>query len=294
MFTVSLLRYTFCMSLSASSPIGVFDSGVGGLSVLRAIRKQMPEESVIYFGDQEHIPYGPRPMEQIRNFSEAITRFLVKHDSKIIVVACNTASAAALKYLRGKFPDVAFVGMEPAVKPAAEHTQTGKVGVLATPATFQGALYASVVERFANSVELFQNTCPGLVQEIEKGNLNGEEPRRILNDALLPMLEKNIDTIVLGCTHYQFVIPLIRQIAGENVRVIDPAPAVAKQTGRVLEANGLKNESRSAGDVTFYTSGDPTVLKPLLALLLGENGRVKRVNWLNDLQVELATETQRL
>ena len=154
------------MSLNSKSPIGIFDSGIGGLSVLHAVRAQMPEESVIYFGDQGHIPYGPRPMEQIRNFSEAITKFLLAQDAKIIVVACNTASAAALKYLREKFPDVQFVGMEPAVKPAAEYTQTGKVGVLATPATFQGALYASVVERFANGVELFQNTCIGLVQEI--------------------------------------------------------------------------------------------------------------------------------
>ncbi|HEX7260299.1 MAG TPA: aspartate/glutamate racemase family protein, partial [Luteolibacter sp.] len=160
----------------------------------------MPEESVIYFGDQGHIPYGPRPMEQIRDFSEAITRFLLEQGAKIIVVACNTASAAALKYLREKFPNVQFVGMEPAVKPAAEHTQTGKVGVLATPATFQGALYASVVERFANGVELFQNTCNGLVQQIERGNLDSPETRRILEDALLPMLEKNIDTVVLGCT----------------------------------------------------------------------------------------------
>src|ERR1043165_9620118 len=171
------------MSDRYNSRIGVFDSGVGGLSVLREIRAQMPEESVIYFGDQEHIPYGPRPMEQIRNFSEAITKFLLERNAKIIVVACNTASAAALKYLREKFPNLQFVGMEPAVKPAAEHTQTGKVGVLATPATFQGALYASVVERFANGVKLFQDTCPGLVQQIEGGNLNSEETRLILEDA---------------------------------------------------------------------------------------------------------------
>ena len=152
------------MPLDTSSSIGIFDSGVGGISVLRAIREQMPNESVVYFGDQGHIPYGPRPMEQIRDFSEAITNFLLEQNAKIIVVACNTASAAALKYLREKFPDVQFIGMEPAVKPAAEQTQTGKVGVLATPATFQGVLYASVVERFANGVELFQSICPGLVQ----------------------------------------------------------------------------------------------------------------------------------
>jgi len=270
------------MSFDRKSPIGIFDSGVGGLSVLRAIRTQMSEESVIYFGDQGHIPYGPRPMMQIRDFSEAITQFLLEHDAKIIVVACNTASAAALKYLRETFPDVEFVGMEPAVKPAAEQTQTGKVGVLATPATFQGALYASVVERFASGVELFQNTCNGLVQQIEQGNLQGEESRRILNDALLPMLERNIDTVVLGCTHYPFVIPVIQQIVGANVRVIDPAPSVAKQIQRVLEAKGIKNESDARGDVTFYTSGDIGELTSLLPLLLGELGEVKRAVWSDD------------
>ena len=274
---------------NSTSPIGIFDSGVGGLSVLRAIRVQMPEESVIYFGDQGHIPYGPRPMEQIRNLSEAITRFLLDHEAKIIVVACNTASAAALQYLRETFPNVSFVGMEPAVKPAAEFTQTGKVGVLATPATFQGALYASVVERFANGVELFQNTCSGLVQEIERGNLDGEATRQILNDALLPMLEKKIDTVVLGCTHYPFVIPLIQRIVGDNVRVIDPAPSVAKQVGRVLESKGLRNELSARGDVKFYTSGDPEELKSLLPLLLEETGNVEQVTWQND---EIVTVTR--
>jgi len=271
------------MSSYSTLPIGIFDSGVGGLSVLRAVREQMPEESVIYLGDQGHIPYGPRSMQQIRNFSQAITIFLLEQNAKIIVVACNTASAAALKYLREKFPDVQFVGMEPAVKPAAEYTQTGKVGVLATPATFQGALYASVVERFANGVELFQNTCPGLVQQIEQGNVDGQETRRILEEALLPMLEKNIDTVVLGCTHYPFVIPLIKQIVGERVRVIDPAPAVAKQIARLLEARGMRIISGARGDIRFYTSGDPDSLKSLLPLFLGEAGKVQRLEWLNDL-----------
>src|SRR5215207_3950181 len=278
------------MSINSSSSIGVFDSGVGGISVLRAIREQMQEESIIYFGDQKHIPYGPRPMEQIRNFSEAITKFLLAQDAKIIVVACNTASAAALKDLREKFPDVQFVGMEPAVKPAAERTQTGRVGVLATPATFQGALYASVVERFANGVELFQSTCPGLVQEIEQGNLNGEETRRILEEALRPMLEKNIDTVVLGCTHYPFVIPLIEEIVGESVRVIDPAPAVARQIERLLRARGIRSSSGTRGNIKFYTSGDADDLKSLLPILLGELGKIQKVEWLDGSRI--VTETQ--
>jgi len=274
------------MKLS-NNPIGVFDSGVGGLSVLRSIREQMPEEDVIYFGDQGHVPYGPRSMGQIQDFSEGITRFLLDHDSKLIVVACNTASAAALTYLRRRFPAVSFVGMEPAVKPAAETTKTGKVGVLATPATFQGALYASVVERFGEGVELFQHTCPGLVSQIEKGDLDSDATRVILEDALHPMLEKNIDTVVLGCTHYPFVIPLIEQIVGDakRVRVIDPAPSVARQAKRLLEALGTKNQSQGRAFVRFFTSGDPSAMKSMLPLLLGEAGVVESVTWKNDREV---------
>ena len=270
------------MESKSNDPIGIFDSGVGGLSVLRAVRERMPNESVIYFGDQAHIPYGPRSMEQIRSFSEAITNFLLEHQAKIVVVACNTASAAALTYLREKFPSVQFVGMEPAVKPAAEQTRTGKVGVLATPATFQGALYASVVERFANGVELFQNTCDGLVQQIERGNLSGAETRRILQTVLEPMLNENIDTVVLGCTHYPFVIPLIQEIVGEKVRVIDPAPAVARQAERLLEAGGRKSQSAERGRIQIFTSGESAALRSMLPILLGEDGEVQKVEWLAD------------
>ncbi len=275
------------MSDITLDPIGVFDSGVGGLSVLRAMRKQMPNESIIYFGDQVHVPYGPRSMEEIQKFSEGITRFLLERNAKLIVVACNTASAAALKYLRGRFPDIPFVGMEPAVKPAAESTKTGKVGVLATPATFQGALYASVVERFGAGVELFQHTCPGLVNQIENGELDSQATRTILENALRPMLEKNIDTVVLGCTHYPFVIPLIQKIVGENVRVIDPAPAVARQVNRLLEANGKQAQSpvgdqiRGEATMRFFTSGDVAAMKSLLPVLLGVDGNVESAMWKN-------------
>lgn len=268
-------------------PIGVFDSGVGGLSVLRAIRALMPEEAVHYFGDQGHVPYGPRSREQIQNFSEGITKFLLDHGSKLIVVACNTASAAALTYLRGRFPAVPFVGMEPAVKPAAETTRTGRVGVLATPATFQGALYASVVERFAAGVDLFQHTCPGLVEQIEKGELDTAKTRAILEDALHPMLDasRNIDTVVLGCTHYPFVIPLIERIVGEKVRVIDPAPSVAKQAKRLLEAAGTMNQVRGRASIRFFTSGVASEMKSLLPVLLGESGDVEEVIWKNDREI---------
>jgi len=274
--------------MSNNQPIGVFDSGVGGLSVLRTMRELLPEEPVIYFGDQGHVPYGPRRLEQVRDFSEAITRFLLEQDAKLIVVACNTASAAALHYLRDMFPGVSFVGMEPAVKPAAEHTRSGLVGVLATPATFQGELYASVLERFANGVQVLQDTCPGLVGQIEFGNLGGNETRAILEKALRPMLDRGIDTIVLGCTHYPFVIPLIEQIVGENVRVIDPAPAVAKQVKRLLVAGRMKNPTGECAQANFYTSGDVGAFQFLLPKLLGENGDVRKAIWLNDRKVILA------
>jgi len=264
--------------MPSTNPIGVFDSGVGGLSVLRAMRELMPTENEVFFGDQAHVPYGPRPMNQVRAFSEGITHFLLNERVKLIVVACNTASAAGLPHLRQTFPNVKFVGMEPAVKPAAETTRSGVVGVLATPATFQSALYASVVERFANGVELLQSTCPGLVQEIEKGNLEGNETREILESALRPMLEKKIDTVVLGCTHYPFVIPLIQQIVGESVRVIDPAPAVARQAERLMEAAGMRNPSGD-GSIQFHTSGDAATFESLLPKLLGESGKVERLVW---------------
>lgn len=226
-------------------------------------------------------------MLQVRDFSETITRFLLDQGAKLIVVACNTASAAALHYLRDKYPEIPFVGMEPAVKPAAEHTQSGLVGVLATPATFQGALYSSVLERFANGVQVLQHTCPGLVGQIEDGNLDGDQTRAILEDALHPMLDQGIDTVVLGCTHYPFVIPQIEQIVGENVRVIDPAPAVAKQAKRLLDASGMKIPPGWRADVHFYTSGDTSSLLSLLPKLLGESGPIHSANWLGDCHLEV-------
>jgi len=265
--------------MSTPQPIGVFDSGVGGLSVLHAIRQRLPAQPAIFFADQAHVPYGPRPMEEVRDFAESISRYLLAQGAGLIVVACNAASAAALYHLRGKFPAIPFVGMEPAVKPAAETTRSGVVGVLATPATFQGALYASVVERFAGEVTLLQDPCPGLVRRIEAGNLEGAETRKILERALLPMLAQGIDTVVLGCTHYPFVIPLIQQIVGAGVRVIDPAPAVARQAERLLSLHGLLAEGESPAPLRFITSGEPPALQGMLARLGWQNQAVQQVRW---------------
>jgi glutamate racemase len=264
---------------SPQQPIGMFDSGVGGLSVLRAVREELPNENVLYLADQAHIPYGSRSKRRIRKFSVEITRFLLEQGSKLIVVACNTASAAALYDLRKLFPDVPFVGMEPAVKPAAETTRTGKVGVLATPTTFAGDLYASVVERFAQHVEIFKSTCPGLVEEIEKGHLDTPEVRNILQEALQPMLAAGIDTVVMGCTHYPFVIPLIEAITGPGVRTIDPAPAIARQARRLLSERALLNPGDSGGRLRFFTSGDREAFEALIPRLLGETGVIQQVRW---------------
>lgn len=267
---------------SIEKPIGIFDSGVGGLSVLRAIRAQLPFEDIIYFGDQEKVPYGSRSLLEVRQLSEGVVRFLLDEGVKLIIVACNTASAAALHYLRETFPFVPFVGMEPAVKPAAENTHTGKVGVLATPATFQGELYTSVVERFAQGVVIFQETCPGLVSQIEAGKLDTQETKRILEDALKPMIKQGIDTVVLGCTHYPFVIPMIEQIVGPNVRVIDPAPAIARQTMHLLERDQIAKPGPQSGRLTFFTSADSADLQALLPKLLDETGPVLGLQWIGD------------
>lgn len=264
---------------SPESPLGIFDSGVGGLSVLKAVRAQMPAEAIVYLGDQAHVPYGPRPLQQVCAFSEEITRFLLARGAKLVVVACNSASAAALPHLRRSFPQLPFVGMEPAVKPAAEQTHSGVVGVLATPATFQGALYASVIERFAQDVTVLQSTCPGLVAQIEKGELDAPATETILREALEPMLAQGIDTVVLGCTHYPYVIPLIERIVGPQVRVIDPAPAVARQAGRLLEAAGLRHPPRTGAPVTYYTTGPADSLAALLPTLAGEAGTVHALGW---------------
>lgn len=251
------------------------------MSVLKAIRAQLPDEDVVYLGDQVHVPYGPRPLDEVCAFSDEITRFLLGHDAKLIVVACNSASAAALPVLRRSFPQVPFVGMEPAVKPAAEQTHSGVVGVLATPATFQGALYASVIERFAHDVKILQSTCPGLVTQIEKGALDAPETESILRQALSPMLEQGIDTVVLGCTHYPFVIPLIERIVGSAVRVIDPAPAIARQVRRLLEAGLLCHPAQQNALITYYTSAAAEDLQSLLPLLLGAEGSVGEVHWVD-------------
>lgn len=259
--------------------MGAFDSGVGGLSVLRSIQGALPGEDFIYFADQAHVPYGARGLAEVRQLSEGIVRFLMAHNVKLIVIPCNTASAAALRTLREQYPGFNFVGMEPAVKPAVEHTESGVVGVLATPTTFEGDLYASVAERFGQGVTILQATCPGLVAEVEAGRANGPEAQRILAAALEPMLAEGVDTIVLGCTHFPFAFETIRSFVGERVRLIDPAPAIARRVESLLEAGNIRNQRAKGGETHYLTSGDPAQMQARVKELLGLHVEVGGVTW---------------
>lgn len=253
--------------------VGVFDSGIGGLSVLRHLQRLLPHENFIYLADQAHVPYGPRSHAEIRRLSEAATRRLLAQPIKLLVVACNTASAAALSYLRQTFPDLPIVGMEPAVKPAARQTQTGKVGVLATAGTFESQRYASLMARFAQGVTLYENPCRGLVELIEAGETEGMETAVLLQQILTPMLEAGVDTLVLGCTHYPFVQPLLTRLlthAPHPVTIIDPAPAVARQTQRVLTHHNLLAERTTPGTTRYLTTGPAPDLAQAITRLLGE------------------------
>ncbi len=254
---------------TSADPIGVFDSGVGGLSVWREIVHRLPAENTLYVADQAHLPYGQRPLAEVRQLTESITRFLLAQGAKLIVVACNTASGAALHALRATFPDTAFVGMEPAVKPAVEHTQSGIVGVIATPATFEGDLFAGLIARFGNKVDLRTQACPGLVEAVEAGALDTPETEALLQRYLAPMLAANIDQLVLGCTHYPFLSATIQRLVGPGVTLIDPAPAVARQVERVLMQRGLLAQAGRTGRHRFYTTGDPPTFTVMARRLIG-------------------------
>ncbi|MCP3977134.1 MAG: glutamate racemase [bacterium] len=263
------------MDLS-SRPVGLFDSGVGGLSILTEVHDQLPDEDLIYIADQEWAPYGSRSIEEVRDRSVAIAAELIGRGCKVVVVACNSASAAALQHLRHTFPDTPFVGMEPALKPAAELTDRGVIGVLATATTFQGELYASVLDRHANGVEVHAVAGERLAMLVEEGRL--DEAKGDLELLLRPMLDAGIDTLVLGCTHYPFLDSQIRAVAGPDIRLIDPAPAVARQLRRVLDEADLRNSTLGAGGTVYLTSGGPGHLEDQAASLIGYTIAAVRVD----------------
>ncbi len=236
-------------------PIGVFDSGVGGLSVWREIVRSLPTESVIYLADQARAPYGERSKEEVARYTHAAVAWLVSQGVKLVVIACNTASAAALDRVRARWPETPIVGMEPAVKPASQRTRTGHVGVLATPGTLQADRFSSLVERFANGVHVHTVMGTGLVQMVEQQKLDGPEVEARLQEVLAPVMAADIDHLVLGCTHYPFLAPALRRVLGDDVQLVDPAPAVARQTRRVLEKRHLQRTQSASGVWRFVTTG---------------------------------------
>jgi glutamate racemase len=262
-------------SMAALCPIAAFDSGMGGLSVIAELRRLLPHEDIIYYGDNAHCPYGGRTDEWLRDRSAEITAFLMGLGAKTVIVACNTASAAGLDHLRAIYP-LPIVGLVPAVKPAVETTRTGVVGVLATHAAVRGRLLADVIERFATpaGVEVVKVVPEGWVEAVERGDLNGPETEQAVRRALAPMLERGADAIVLGSTHYPFLREMAGKVAGPSVRLIDSAEGVSRQTARVLESRGLLYPRERQGKLTVYTSADPDEMRPVVWRLVGEEVEV--------------------
>lgn len=269
---------------STQGPIGVFDSGVGGLSIWQEIVRELPHEDILYVADQAHMPYGARSLNEVRILSEAIAGFLLDQGAKIIVIACNTASAASLSWLRQCFPDTPFVGMEPAVKPAVERTRTGVVGVLATEATFQGELFANLLAMYGNNAQVIPQVGKGLAQAVESGDLDSKETEQLLAECLNPVLQAGADQLVLGCTHYPFLRPCMERFLGSTISIIDPAPAIAAQTRRVLERHGLIGREQASGRRSFLTSGDPESFSKMIQNLVPHHvtdTRVEMIHWTN-------------
>ena len=270
---------------SSSRAIGVFDSGVGGLSVLHHIRQTLPDERLIYVADSGHVPYGDKSPAYIEQRSHQLTRFLIEQGADAIVIACNTATAAAVASLRNQF-SISIVGMEPAVKPAVAATKNGVVGVLATIGTLESARFAALLERYGGEVEIITQGCPGLVEKVEQGELNSPQTRKLLEQFIAPLLARGADTLILGCTHYPFLVPLIREIVGNDLVLIDTGLAVAHQLQRRIQNErpiGAKPfditqpKTGTKPPVQFFTSGDPVQASRIVSALWGESVIVTRL-----------------
>lgn len=244
--------------------IGIFDSGVGGMSVLKEIRKALPEESVVYYADTAHCPYGEKSKEYIIERARFITETLIAKGASVIVVACNTATAAAIAALRQEYPKTPFIGMEPAIKPAALSTKTGVAGVLATAGTLKAQKYIDTREQFAEGIKVVEHIGQGFVELVEKGILTGPEAEKVIAASLNPLLDEGADVIVLGCTHYPFLSQTIQKVAqathpGHDIQVIDPAPAVAKQLLKIMKEKGLLETETGHSETVIMSSSDASV-----------------------------------
>ena len=260
------------MPMGVSAPIGVFDSGIGGLSVLRHIRTRLPREDLLYFADAGFVPYGDKSDQEVAQRSQAVAAFLLERGIKALVVACNTATAAAIHTLRERYPELPVIGVEPGLKPAAAATRNGTVGVLATGRTLASPKFTRLQESMtaASGVRFLPQACPGLADQVEKGELRSAATAALVKRYLAPLLEQGADTLVLGCTHYPFVQALIEDMAGQSgktLAIVDTGEAVARQLERVLAQRGLLRED-GAGAVAGFTTGSRTALETAFARLL--------------------------
>lgn len=268
-------------SPGASAPIGVFDSGVGGLSVLREIRALLPGETLHYLADSGHAPYGDKTPAYVQARAVALVQALLAQGCKAVVVACNTVTGLSIRHLREHFAALPIVAIEPAVKPAAAHTRSGVVGVLATRNTVQSPGLARLVADHAHGVRVLAQACPGWVERVERGELDGPDTTAAVAEHLAPLLAQGTDTLVLGCTHYPFLRPVIERVAGPAVAVLDPAAAVARELARRLDALHLRNPA-AHGTERFWSSGD-----------LARAGQVMGVLWQRPVAVERLADSDR-
>lgn len=255
--------------MSSDHPVGVFDSGVGGLSVFQRIRADLPHEPLLYVADSGHAPYGNKPAEFIVQRSFAITEFLLDQGAKAVVAACNTATAAAIARLRAHFA-IPIIGIEPAVKPAVAMTRSGVVGILATGNTVRSDKFAHLLDQHGHRARVLVQPCPGLADCVEQGDLSGSHPRALLERYLAPLLDAGVDTLVLGCTHYPFLTPLIQALTGPEVAILDPSPAVARQLRHRLAVGRLLADHGVVGNERYFTSGALEPTAGVIARLLSE------------------------
>lgn len=254
--------FYLCYMDKSTSPIGLFDSGIGGTSIWKEIHNLLPNEDTIYLADSKNAPYGQKSKEEIIELSCKNTEYLLEQNSKIIVVACNTATTNAIKELRAKY-DIPFIGIEPAIKPAAFHTKTKTIGILATKGTLSSELFYKTVSSLED-ITVIEQVGYNLVKLIEEGKLGSQEIKELLIEYLNPMIEANIDHLVLGCSHYPYLVPQIKEILPDSVKIIDSGEAVARQTKMIMEKNGLLNNNAHKTKNTFYTNADASVLKGIL------------------------------
>ncbi|MGS0740473.1 glutamate racemase [Glaciimonas sp. GG7] len=274
------------MPMAKNAPIGIFDSGIGGLSVLRHIRDAMPYENVVYFADSAHAPYGDKSEQIILDRTLAIAKFLQQHNAKALVIACNTATAAAIKAVRAAYPTLAVVGIEPGLKPAAQQTRTKMIGVLATKSTLSSARFTQLSQQITEStgVHFVLQACVGLADQIENGELGTLATEALIQRYVTPLIERNVDTLVLGCTHYPFVLPLIKNIVADitanPVAIVDTGIAVSKQLSRILVDHNLQQTQSDIepGTLTVFTTGDLPAMKAIFLNLLGMHATVLKAS----------------